>query len=61
MAKLEARLGSTRHAAQILADGNTERFLPAAQENAAMNFAAAIKAGKLVIEEPGKQHPPERL
>src|SRR5437764_1088045 len=47
--------------AQGLANRHAQRLLPAAQKDAAMDFAAAIETGELVIEQAGEQHPPKRL
>src|SRR6266446_5967172 len=45
---------------QGLTDRHAQRFLAPAQENAAVDFAGAIEAGKFVVERAGQQHTPER-
>ena len=45
--------------AQRRPDGNTQSLLAAPQEDAADDFAAAIKAGEFIIEHAGQEHPAE--
>src|SRR5580658_4067132 len=42
--------------AQGQSQGNAQRLLAAAEENAALNFARAVEAGHFLIQHPGQEH-----
>src|SRR5439155_22229894 len=42
-------------------NGSTQRFLATANEDPAVDFPGAIKAGELFVQNPPQEHPTERL